>query len=56
MTPILFLNYRQAERRVLQKMEVNQDTQAYYYTPLTSRYEKMVRDNSEKTIENTGVN
>ena len=35
-------------------MEQNQDTQAYYYTPLTSRYEQMVRKNNEETIEMSG--
>lgn len=35
----------------------NQDTQAYYYQPVSSRYQKFVREVDEKTLrESTGFN
>uniref|UniRef100_A0A4Y7NJE9 NADH dehydrogenase [ubiquinone] 1 beta subcomplex subunit 5, mitochondrial n=1 Tax=Megafenestra aurita TaxID=2291010 RepID=A0A4Y7NJE9_9CRUS len=48
---------RLAEKRVKQKMLENQDTQAYYYQPVSSRYQKFVREVDEKTLrESTGFN
>uniref|UniRef100_A0A4Y7M2Z4 NADH dehydrogenase [ubiquinone] 1 beta subcomplex subunit 5, mitochondrial n=1 Tax=Daphnia hispanica TaxID=575233 RepID=A0A4Y7M2Z4_9CRUS len=47
---------RKAEKRIKQKMAEKQDTQAYYYEPVTSRYERSIRDNAQTTLEVSGTN
>uniref|UniRef100_A0A4Y7MEM0 NADH dehydrogenase [ubiquinone] 1 beta subcomplex subunit 5, mitochondrial n=1 Tax=Daphnia magna TaxID=35525 RepID=A0A4Y7MEM0_9CRUS len=45
---------RQAENRIKRKMAEKQDTQAYYYQPVSSRYERSIRDNAQADLEISG--
>lgn len=35
-------------------MAEKQDTQAYYYQPVSSRYERSIRDNAQADLEISG--
>uniref|UniRef100_A0A4Y7NMW7 NADH dehydrogenase [ubiquinone] 1 beta subcomplex subunit 5, mitochondrial n=1 Tax=Scapholeberis mucronata TaxID=202097 RepID=A0A4Y7NMW7_9CRUS len=47
---------RFAEARINEKMRESQDTQTYYYEPVSTRYQKFTRQAKEDTIENTSTN
>uniref|UniRef100_A0A4Y7M284 NADH dehydrogenase [ubiquinone] 1 beta subcomplex subunit 5, mitochondrial n=1 Tax=Daphnia atkinsoni TaxID=342845 RepID=A0A4Y7M284_9CRUS len=47
---------RAAERRIHDKMAEKQDTQAYYYEPVSSRQERYIRDVDQANLENSGTN
>lgn len=44
-----------AEKQVKQKMLENQDTQAYFYEPVTGRNERNMKNYVEKSIEYAGT-
>uniref|UniRef100_A0A4Y7M9Q9 NADH dehydrogenase [ubiquinone] 1 beta subcomplex subunit 5, mitochondrial n=1 Tax=Daphnia longispina TaxID=42846 RepID=A0A4Y7M9Q9_9CRUS len=45
---------RKAEKRIKQKMEENQDTQAYFYEPVTARNERNSKRNHDRAPEDGG--
>uniref|UniRef100_A0A4Y7LYD9 NADH dehydrogenase [ubiquinone] 1 beta subcomplex subunit 5, mitochondrial n=1 Tax=Daphnia barbata TaxID=414587 RepID=A0A4Y7LYD9_9CRUS len=47
---------RKAEHRIKQKIAEKQDTQAYYFQPVTSRNERAIRDRNQNAIEISGSN
>nr|CAG4648941.1 EOG090X0FIE [Polyphemus pediculus] len=45
---------RLAEKRIKEKMAEKQDYQAYYYQPVTARYQRYVRDKNEESVVRGG--